>query len=393
MVLPEEHIQLVRDRLEAEKGAIGRLINRADLQLVDLIAQRMKLALRIEEIKRGLGEEIVRATVETSRLDTIAKIAEQRGLNPNFARALLYFIIGESCKRQFMQLQSPHGLAWEDLDEDNQYEALKESLLKLTAAIASRYDVEYVRRPSATYVYLHCEKEFIRNQLRDIPDRSLAIDIGCATGHKSFKLLQNDFGDFRKVIGYDISPAMIQHAREKAKALGIGDERVKFVVADADNELPIADDSVSFVVINLGTASDIRNISRLISEIRRVLVPGGKAFFSFYNREALLYQLGFLPWSVSLAAEIDLRRHCLNVHAGDQIYQVYARAYSVQEVIDLMQKDLEILEITTYPTVCSILPSTIFEEKIITKLLEDVDHAVAGLNLGAYIMVCVRKRD
>jgi hypothetical protein len=50
MTKPEDNEHVARKRLEAEKEEIGGLINRADVQLVNIVAQRMILALRIEEI-------------------------------------------------------------------------------------------------------------------------------------------------------------------------------------------------------------------------------------------------------------------------------------------------------------------------------------------------------
>ncbi|MEK7576068.1 MAG: methyltransferase domain-containing protein [Patescibacteria group bacterium] len=379
------------DDLEAEKKQIGKLIETGDEQLFDWIRRRMTLALRIEEVKRELGEEIVRVTVESKRLDAAAQVAERCGLNPHFAQALLYLIIGESCKMQLMQWQGHHDQDWEELNEEQQYDVLKRNLLCLTEAIASRYDADYVVRPSATHIYLQYEKKFIRQQLQGLVDRSLAVDIGCATGHKTLKLLEKDFGSFQRVIGYDISPAMIQRAMENAKIRNISEQQIAFSVADMDEGISLPDSSVSFVLMNLGTAGDIRNITQLIQEVKRILIPGGRACFSFYNKEALLYQLGFLPWSVSLAAEIDLRRHYLNVHAGGQIYPVYARAYTVPDATNLVQRALNVTSATTYPTICSILPNAIFEGEQIVRTLKDVDHSVANLNLGAYILICAER--
>jgi SAM-dependent methyltransferase len=380
-----------QESLKAEKEEIRKLIDKVDRQLFDWIKQRMKLVLRVEEIKRALDEKIVVAEVEGRRLDVVARIAEQCGLNPHFARALFYLIIDESCKMQLVQLQGPHDQVWEELDEKKQYEILKSNLLRLTEAIALRYDADYVVRPSATHIYLQYERKFIRQQLQGLVGRSLAVDIGCATGHKTLKLLEKDFGGFQRVIGYDISPAMIQCAQENARTRNISEQQVAFNVADMDEGIPLPDSSVSFALMNLGTAGDIRNITQLIQEVGRILAPGGRVCFSFYNKEALLYQLGFLPWSVSLAAEIDLRRHCLNVHAGGQIYPVYARAYTVFEATNLVRQALNVTGTTTYPTVCSILPNTVFEEERIVKILKDIDHRVADLNLGAYILVCAER--
>jgi|GEM_PF-3613927 len=50
-------------------------------------------------------------------------------------------------------------------------------------------------------------------------------------------------------------------------------------------------------------ASDMRGIGKVIDETIRVLKPGGRFFFSFYNRDALVYRWEFLPWEAGLAAD------------------------------------------------------------------------------------------
>lgn len=79
-----------------------------------------------------------------------------------------------------------------------------------------------------------------------------------------------------KVIGLDLSLAMLQKAATGAKQAGIADDRFSQGLAE---ELPIADSSVDWVVSN-----GIFNLSpekeRILEEIHRVLKPGGRVVCS-----------------------------------------------------------------------------------------------------------------
>ena len=367
------------------------MLERTDHQLVDLLSTRMRLSRFVEECKRDKGESIVHKEREDDRLTKVDQWAKENKINPHFARAVLYFIIDESCKVQLMQLQGEHGELISHLNEDDYYAALKASLLALTSVIAIDYDKEYIKPFSATHAYLRYEKRVMKELFATLPRCELAIDLGCATGHKALQLLNPAYGGFAQVIGYDSSLAMIKQANMNRANKGISSDVAKFEEHDVELGLPISNGSVSFAVMNLGTASDIRNIRGLLHELDRVLIPGGKALLSFYNSEALLYQIGFLPWSVSLAAEIDMKKHCLNVHYNGQEYSVYAHAYTFEEVCGMLPPGIKIETSSTYPTLCSVMPSTVLGNTGIMDRLEEVDRAIAHLKSGAYILVILYK--
>jgi len=84
---------------------LGKRIEAIDLLLLTLVAHRMNLSLNVGAYKKAKGENIYRRDAENKRLDIARFIAVNGGLDDNFAHALLYSIINESCKRQMIQLQ------------------------------------------------------------------------------------------------------------------------------------------------------------------------------------------------------------------------------------------------------------------------------------------------
>ncbi len=99
-----------------------------------------------------------------------------------------------------------------------------------------------------------------------------ALDVACGTGDLTLEL-QRRVGPEGRVVGSDFSERMLDLAREKASGGGTAGAPI-FEWGDA-LELPYDDDSFDAVTVGFGVRN-FANLPRGISELTRVLKPGGR---------------------------------------------------------------------------------------------------------------------
>ena len=364
---------------------LGVRLAKVDILLMSLLKRRMELASQVATFKIKKGLPFIRLKIENQRLAEVRKWARKHKMNPHFADAILYSVIGESCKQQLIQLQKTGRRKLKDPENDDQwYQILKGNLLKLTESWSESYDKDYDAAYFATRSYLEFESHLLEQEISQLSEKTFLLDLGCATGRVTLRFA----GKFKWAIGYDISPHMIQRAKAKLHNKKGKFSHVSFKQTDLEKGIPEPDNSVSFIVMNLGTASDVRNIRRVLEEVRRILKPGGRFFFSFYNKDALIYRWDFIPWPTGLAAEINVHKHCLDVHLDNKLVSVYARPYTIKEVEALFRNGITVSKAYTYPTISSILPSDLFEnQSAVQKSMTAIDRLLADSSMGAYIVV------
>jgi ubiquinone/menaquinone biosynthesis C-methylase UbiE len=100
--------------------------------------------------------------------------------------------------------------------------------------------------------------------------RGTLLEIGCGTGIHLLGLADG----FDRAIGTDVSPAMVEMANRLAEAVNGGPD-ISFRVDPAEELATVADASVD-VVICVGSLEHIPDKARVLSQVRRVLVPGGR---------------------------------------------------------------------------------------------------------------------
>jgi SAM-dependent methyltransferase len=111
--------------------------------------------------------------------------------------------------------------------------------------------------------------------LASLKTGEIVLDLGAGAGFDCF-LAANRVGSTGKVIGVDMTPEMIEKARQNARKGGF--VNVEFRLGEIEN-LPVADNSVDVVisncVINLASNKD-----RVFAEAFRAIRPGGRVMVS-----------------------------------------------------------------------------------------------------------------
>jgi SAM-dependent methyltransferase len=101
------------------------------------------------------------------------------------------------------------------------------------------------------------------------------LDLGSGGGFDCF-LSAREVGPDGRVIGIDMTPEMIEQARETARDSEF--DTVEFRLGEIEH-LPVADDSIDVAISNcvVNLSPDKRQV---FEEVRRVLVPGGRVAIS-----------------------------------------------------------------------------------------------------------------
>ncbi|MCC7186416.1 MAG: methyltransferase domain-containing protein [Acidobacteria bacterium] len=108
------------------------------------------------------------------------------------------------------------------------------------------------------------------------------LDVGCGAGVEVVRFARAG----ARTTGVDIAQSAIDLARQNLTQQGL---EARLEVADGE-VLPFPDASFDFVFAH-GVVQYTGNDQRMVDEIRRVLRPGGTAFFQAYNRHSWLHVL------------------------------------------------------------------------------------------------------
>jgi ubiquinone/menaquinone biosynthesis C-methylase UbiE len=114
-----------------------------------------------------------------------------------------------------------------------------------------------------------------------VPTTPVVLDVACGTGIATFELMKaSDAGE--TFYGIDISPGMITKATENAQRHGFGN--CVFQTGDAEQlDFP---DAMFDVVISSGSFHWFPNKRQALSEMYRVLKPGGQVALRFNGEKA-----------------------------------------------------------------------------------------------------------
>ena len=141
-------------------------------------------------------------------------------------------------------------------------------------AIASRYDL--LNRVLSFGIDRRWRGSAVR-ALRGGPVEEI-LDVATGTGDLALEILRMNP---RRVVGVDISEEMLSVARSKARRKG-ADKRVVFQHGDAE-ALPFEDGAFDAALVAFGVRN-FQNLSRGLSELCRVVRPGGRVVVLEFSR-------------------------------------------------------------------------------------------------------------
>ena len=136
-------------------------------------------------------------------------------------------------------------------------------------------DDKYWNSP-ADVVYYLCENWKEKNY-------KTILDIGCGFGRNAIYFAKHGFN----VSGFDLSEHSVNQTLEKAKAQNVKLDQV--VVADMLN-FPFKDNSFDVLfALNVISHTDLEGFKKILSEINRVLKPGGEVYFTVGSKESFWF--------------------------------------------------------------------------------------------------------
>jgi len=223
---------------------------------------------------------------------------------------------------------------------------------------------EIAKAPSGSFLGLGCGNPLA---LLSLKEGETVLDLGSGAGFDCF-LAAMRVGENGRVIGVDMTPEMIEKARENAQKGRY--PNVEFRLGEIEN-LPLSDNSVDVVisncVINLST-----NKPRVFREAFRVLKPGGRIMVSDIVLQHELPE--------EIKNSIEAYTGCI---AGASLKEDYLKM-----IVEAGFSDVKIVEETVYPfkdiTSEQVSCETGEKVKIADKETEEADSSVLSVKISAW---------
>lgn len=352
--------------------------------ILNALLYRQRLMAIIAASKRQ-GEPILQLQREFEIILAAQNKATESWEDPDFSEMIMWLITAAGKEKQRKILNRNSVFVEEQIDRTT----LTENLLRLTARVAENYD-HYGDAFSATRITRDVEMDWIERMVQSLAHKGIVLDLGCANGSTSRILAKYGFD---KVVGYDISPDMVRVAEEKKLYAS-----EQYHVHDLSGGIPEENNSVDCVIANFWSASEITD--NLLQEVNRVLRKNGKAWLSFYNKEAFAHTW-WQPWQTSIEVVLNPLSDVLEVPiiSNDgrtcEVYKIYAKPCSLTSINEQLERtDLLLWEVSSFPFLFTMMPPTFFQDDTrVQKALEfDTRHWKMPPYNGYYLNVVLQKK-
>ncbi|MBL7805154.1 MAG: bifunctional demethylmenaquinone methyltransferase/2-methoxy-6-polyprenyl-1,4-benzoquinol methylase UbiE [Saprospiraceae bacterium] len=160
----------------------------------------------------------------------------------------------------------------------NDAEAKKAQVERMFDNIAPKYDL--LNRVLSLGIDVQWRKKAL-NYLRDLAPQTL-LDV--ATGTADVAIMAARRLAPKQIIGIDIANQMLDFGREKIVKAGLQDT-ISLETGDSEN-LRFADDSFDAVTVAFGVRN-FENLEKGLSEMRRVLRPGGRVVILEFSKPGI----------------------------------------------------------------------------------------------------------
>ena len=150
----------------------------------------------------------------------------------------------------------------------------KEQVAKMFDNIAGNYD--FLNHFLSMGIDIYWRKKLVKRLTKQAPKNIL--DVATGTGDLAIAMLK---ATPDKISGIDISNGMLEIGRKKIKEKGLED-KITLQQADSEN-LPFEDNNFDAVCVSFG-ARNFENLEKGLSEMFRVLKPGGKLYILEFSQ-------------------------------------------------------------------------------------------------------------
>lgn len=164
--------------------------------------------------------------------------------------------------------------------------------------------------------------EYFQPSIQSSEDKVI-VDMSCATGLFTRRFAKS--GNYKRVLGCDYSESMLQEARRRIQAdselrnLSPGRTRLELIRLDV-GQIPMKNNSID--ALHAGAAMHCwPDLPTAVSEIHRVLKPGGRAFFTTF-----------------LSSYFATLRTLNNGNGGSSFNEPSKQAFQYFESVDVLRK-------------------------------------------------------